>query len=306
MDTSIIALSDTLLEIIEKYVRSSGYINHYEGADTIQYKIDLLERTLEILRIKIKHLENNLPMEDFIQGRLEIDDNCLHYIVPKEPETMGSGTAPILLQPKLLMFLLFRHHRGYYKVYDIIDSFIHTLWDYLEPLDFKRTRTGVIRCFTNTRFAANTLRQYGLLKFTKREAYKTWVLSLPGILVASKLVENPNLEMPPIEGKTRFDLHPDIRRTFGALINYNAFVQRLASVSRAGTRLFEDFKEVSLRAYSLLQRYWTVLQDESLSKTDRKTESLKRLEEIEQDDGIREFYDKFSRSLKVGDLRSLR
>ena len=298
-------LSVNLSEIIQRYVRASGYANLFSEADRIQLKIDLLERTLEILRIQRKCLENNLPMEDFVQSKIEIDGDVLHFLAPDRRKRMESGTTPIRLQPKLLLFLLFRHRRGYYKVYDIIDDFIKTVWDHLKLLDFKKTQTGVTRCFTNTRFAANTLREYGLLKFTQREAYKTWVLSLSGVLVASKLMENVNWSIPEVEKKSPFDLHSDIRNAFGDLKTYDSFVKRLTSLCKPSTRAFEDFKEASGRAYSLLGRYWSVLQDASLSKAERKEKSLILFKQIEEDPGIMEFYDRFCESLNVGDLPSL-
>jgi hypothetical protein len=302
--TEMRELSDRLLEIIQQRVRTSRYLELLSESDQVEMKIDLLERTLEILRIEIKYLENNLPMEDFIQGRIEIDDDCLHYIAPRKRRKMGSGTSAVLLQPMLLKFLLLRHQRGYYKVYNIIESFVKTIWEELTILDFKKTKTGVTRCFTNTRFAANTLRKYGLLKFTKKEAFKTWVLSLPGIFVASKLVENPNWTMLRVEGHSRLDLHPDIRGAFTDLKNYEAFAQRLRSVCRAGTRLFEEFKEVSITVYYLMCRYWEVIRDESLSKEERQKESLRLLKEIESDSNIIDFYNELAMSLKVGDLKN--
>ena len=42
-----------------------------------------------------------------------------------------------------------------------------------------------------TRFAAQTLRDYGLLKFAKGDAYRTWKLSFLGIAVAS-LIYHPD------------------------------------------------------------------------------------------------------------------
>ena len=88
------------------------------------------------------------------------------------------------------MYLLYRHNNKEQKVYDIIENFIKLIWNQLKLLDFEKTKTGVMRCFTNTRFSANKLREYGMLKFTKHEAYKTWVLSFTGIMVASKFLKD--------------------------------------------------------------------------------------------------------------------
>ncbi|MBW2604776.1 MAG: hypothetical protein JRE28_10760 [Deltaproteobacteria bacterium] len=136
-------------------------------------KLDLIERAIELIRIDKRCLENNLQFPYFLQGNLEIEEDCLRYTYPIRTMPVDSGTSPIHLQPKLLIFLMSRHNQTVEKVYDIIDRFVKTIWSDLKILDFVKTKTGVFRCFTNTRFAANTLRNYGLLKFTRNEAYKT-------------------------------------------------------------------------------------------------------------------------------------
>jgi hypothetical protein len=179
------------------------------GRDNLQDKLDILERALESLRIDCRWLENKLPLEIFIQGHTHKEQNTLSYWFPSKHASLGSGTPPIQLQPMLLLFLII-YHKESYQIYDIISNFINKIWDQLEFLDFKKTKTGVVRCFTNTRFAAHTLRDYGFLKFTRNEAYKTWTLSLPGFLVASKVLYKFKgmWELPEFEKWESFDLHP--------------------------------------------------------------------------------------------------
>ena len=165
----------------------------------------------------------------------------------------------------------------------------------------------MLRCFTNTRFAALTLRDYGLLRFTKKEAYKTWVLSLPGILVASKVMEGNNWEVPPvIQGQYHFDLHPDIRNAFKELQTYDKFVQRMTAVCKPGAKVFKDYQEGSKRSYSLMADYWQILQDSSISAIDRKKKSTAKLKQIDQDAEIHDFFSSFSSCLKMGDLLNTR
>jgi len=295
------SISDSLSGFIEHFVVVNGY--HCIPPNVLQLKIDLLERTLEILRIQKGNIENNLPMEEFIQGHIQLSGEKIEFIASDKRKSMGSGKKPIALQPKLLLYLLYRHHHGYETVYDIIDNFIKIIWDNLEILDFKKTRTGVLRCFTNTRFAALTLRDYGLLRFTKKEAYKTWVLSLPGILVASKVMEGNNWEIPPvIQGQYHFDLHPDIRNAFDDLKTYDKFVQRLTLVCNPNTKIFTDYKEGSKRSHSLMADYWQILQDTSISAVDRKKKSAAKLKQIDQDQEIRDFFSAFSSCVKIGDI----
>ena len=140
------------------------------------------------------------------------------------------------------------------------------------------------------------------LKFTKGEAYKTWVLSLPGDLVASKLMESPNWNIPEIDKKWHFDLHPDIRIAFQKLDSYNVFVQRMASICKANARVFDEAKEGSKLAYTMLYEYSEILRNESLPKQERRKRCARMLKRMEQQPEIRKFYEDFLRCLKIGDL----
>jgi hypothetical protein len=277
-----------------------------DEAISIDLKIDILERMLEILRIHHKYLDTRLTMETFIQGKVDIDADGLHFTLPASMLPSGSGTAPIRLQPKLLAFLLFRNNDGFMKIYDIIDNFIKIVWDQLEALDFKKTQTGVTRCFTNTRFAANTLRDYGLIKFTREEAYKTWILSLPGILVASKVIEQKNWLIPRIPTPYISDLHPNIRDAFDDLKTVGDFVKRLATVCRPDTKAFNEFAKGKNAAYRGLEEYWKVLKDEKKNKEERKKASTEILRDLESDKDIIAFHNELARCIKVGDLLTMK
>ncbi|MGO9952121.1 MAG: hypothetical protein ACLPN1_07905 [Dissulfurispiraceae bacterium] len=267
----------------------------------ISLKIDLLERILELLRYDLKHFENRLGFERFIQGSISIDADRLQYTFPENPQLLGSGTPSIRLQTKLLMFLLL-HHRSAYHVFDIIDNFIKTIWGQLAPLDFKKTRTGVTRCFTNTRFAANTLRDYGFIKFTNKEAYKTWVLSLSGFLVASKIVTDKNWGLPQGERIYKSDLHPDIHLAYENLKTYDHFVERLSAICIPNVTVFKTFGSILHRAYSLMEQYRHALKDMSMSLKDRKKKSLELITQLEREPNIEDFYKEFSACINVENL----
>src|SRR5205823_5429 len=116
----------------------------------------------------------------------------------------------------------------------------------LTPIDFKKTKTGVTRCFTNTRFAANALRDYGLLKFTRREAFKTWELSLAGFLVAAdvlkKRAEQKNPWHVPLNSKeANFDLSQEIRVASKGCQTFDDLVARLASICKPDAEIFKTF-----------------------------------------------------------------
>lgn len=299
-------LSDEIAEIIFNHVRVRGYnLSHLEYGNPpseIWIKIDLLERMLELLRFQNRCPDNRFPLEWFVQGNVEVKNGCVHFAAPQDIKWCGSGTPPIQLQPKLLLFLFYRNLGGDTQVYEIIDTFIKLVWDQLTPLDFKKTLTGVTRCFTNTRFAANILRVYGLLKFTKREAYKTWVLSLTGLLTASALAAKANWKLSSVDKKYPFELHPDIRDVFTELEDFQKFVNILSSICKSGTKAFDEFKQGSQRAFSLLKDYRAVMWNSDIKKEERRKKSVAHLKKMEQDPQIRDFYEEFRRSVKAGDL----
>jgi len=275
--------------------------------DNYQDKLDILQRALESLRIECRCIENKLPLETFIQGHARKEQNTLCYRFPAKLGPLGSVTPPIQLQPMLLTFLLL-YHREAYAVYDIIEKFIDLIWDQLNILDFKRTKTGVIRCFTNTRFAAHTMRDAGLLRFTQREAYKTWVLSLSGFLVASVLLKwsKTDLEQYDYFFTQGSFLHPEIWEALNSIKTYDRFVDVLAQVCEPNTEFFSTFEHVLRQAYSLLENYWRIVQNPRLSMKERKEISMEHLKRLEETSEIEEFYSEFSKCVNIerllGDL----
>jgi len=288
---------EQLKQLIDEWIYIEG---DPPDCENFKDKLDILDRALESLRVKYRYIENKLPLEMFVQGQALKDKSTLRYCFPPKYDVLGSGTPPIQLQPMLLLFLLIYHKRSYH-IYDIISGFIEKIWDQLEFLDFKKTQTGVVRCFTNTRFAANTLRDYGLLKFTRNEAYKTWVLSLPGFLVASKVLEEcgGNWELPEVEKKLHFDLHNKIFTVWTDLRTYDAMVERLTYICEPNTQVFRTFEDVLRSAYDLLGSYWRVIQDGTKSIKERKQTSKEHIKRLEKMPEIEQFYIEFSKCVDV-------
>lgn len=298
-------LEKVLMERVEDHGFSEEGSLFYTVTDEIKTKIDLLDRTLGLLRIKYKHLDNAIALEDFIQGSFKLDSGKIRYYQAKELKSLGSGTKPIFLQPKLLRFLFYRHNKKE-SVFNIIEGFINVIWDFLSPVDFKRTATGVTRCYTNTRFAANTLRDYGLLKFTKGEAYKTWKLSLPGFLVASKVAESGDWQIYIQNNNHGYALHHEIREAFVDLSSFDAFIKRLARFCEPTSKICEDFKVGLGRAYTNLAKYGEVIRNKNLSNKERLERSKGFIKLIDDDEEIQQFYKEFLKCYRIGNLESMK
>ena len=255
--------------LIDQWVQLRGFQQERE----IDTKIALLSFALEQLKHERGTAEEVVTFEEFLQCKLFPDTATLFISAPAEFKNLGTGTAPIQLQAPLLLFLLL-HHRERLSVYDIINLFVEKIRDKLTYVDFKKTRTGVTRCFTNTRFAANGLRAYGLLKFTRREAFKTWELSLPGFIVAADIYQrrsfsNRPWSMPEHAKEYNFDLLPEIRQAWQSIQNYDQFVERLASLCIPDAEVFQTFQPALQKAYELLPGYWATLNDPDLTQEQR-------------------------------------
>ena len=298
-------LYEELLFIVNRHVKLSlRNKRHGFDPDSPEAKIDVLERTLELLRIERRHLENDISMEEFVQGETTIKNGILQYYETSQYRSPCSGTPPIRFQPGLLVFLLM-NYRNRQNVYDIIDSFISMVWVHLGPLDFKKTRTGVIRCFTNTRFAALTLRNYGLLKFTKSEAFKTWSLSLIGMIVAAKVIEKGVWALPPVSGDKKWssELHPDIHTAFKELAEFEVFTKRLADMCRPEVGSLDNkFKNEIGSAFKTLCEFKNVIDNTKTSKDERKIKAGKLLKTLDENEEIKKLFSEVILCLKTGDL----
>ena len=291
---------DSIEKFLEKWIEPHGY----SPAPTVMtLKIDLMQHALELLRVKHNHFENMVEFEEFICGSITADIQGLHFSSPKKTQDIDGGTKPIRLQPKLLVFLL-THHRSAYKVYDIISNYIKKIFSQLQLVDFKRTQTGVYRCFTNTRFAANTLRSYGFLKYTKEEAYKTWVLSLAGFLVAAKVLQDQSWQIPDQQKSYNHELHPDILTATFSLQTYEEFVSLLSSVCKPKKELFSTFEGVLKKAHSLFLAYLSTVHNMRLPKEDRRKKSHALISQIERLPAIEDFYTEFYNCLRGEELLS--
>jgi hypothetical protein len=209
-------------------------------------------------------------------------------VVPKH----GSGLnflRPLDLQPRLLVHLLLKRNEGG-AVLGLIDSFIASLHPLLRPADFKRTGTGVTRCFTNTRFAAVQLRAAGFLRFTTVERYKTWKLSLLGMMAAVYMLTEKTWQAKSDPNKLLFRLHQSVEEASRELGRYDTILHTLARVVRTEGETFESFGPFLRLASSQFGRYAALLHDRSPgSNAQLRPECLRIIDELEEDPACSRF-----------------
>lgn len=289
---------------LEDLIRKIVVLEGCADADNLERKIELLCFALEELKFTRGSVPEEVTFEEYVQSKIAIQGKELVISTPSELRNIGSGTSSIQLQASLLLFLLL-NHKERYQVFEIIKYFVEEVRSELTFLDFKRTRTGVTRCYTNTRFAANVLREYGLLRFTKREAFKTWELSLAGFLVAASVLEKRAYQKRAwfaLDSKRdgKFDLLPEIRDACKGLSLYDDFVDRLTAICEPDAAIFKTFKPALEHAYKLLQQYWAVLRDQTKSQEERRKASLDKIKQL---DSLGDsFFRELSRCIQINDL----
>lgn len=272
----------------------------------LEYKLDVLEKMIELMRLRLRILDSEMDLDHFIQGEININPENLVYTPTKSYRKNKLGTPPIHLQPKLLIYLLYRYNSKEMKIYDIISKFMALIWNQTDILDFEKTKTGVRRCFTNTRFAANTLRDYGLLKFTKKEAYKTWTLSFSGIMVASKILKDGVWKKPLIMKDHSTDLHPTIRESFVHLKNRNEFIDTLTFVAKTNLHFLKDKPKGTQTTHKLLSQYHAILEDPEIPKKEKKNRCSTILEDLESDKHVNALFEELTSNFNIGDLIRLK
>lgn len=253
----------------------------------IDVKMSLLERRIEQWRIERHHMENTVSFPDAMNYQWLVDGATFHA-APGHNRSMvdSKGTPALRLQCPLLVYLLLhplRERSSDPSILHVIKGFTKELHkkEVLSAYDFLKTKTGVVRCYTNTRFAANKLRDYGLLKFTKKEAFKVWTLSLPGILVAAEHLTDGKVFVN--SDKPFAGLDPRILRVSNEVRNFESLVSCLQRLCKPNAEIFDQFESVLKAAQKLLWEYWEVLHHKKMSAKERSESSLaytRRLEEI--------------------------
>lgn len=168
MDASIV---NQINELVLEYKNSKNP----KLLEEIELQLKLLEYQAWILKYKLRIIENpNLSKE--------------HQQLKEYESLFGYSNAYSkyhLIMP-LMIYLLVNHRRNQ-SALQISLNFMKDCEAFLKEGDFAKTKTGVQRFITNTRFASLELRRFGLLRSDDKHYYHTWELSLFGILIAGSI-----------------------------------------------------------------------------------------------------------------------
>jgi len=270
--------------------------------DYLELKIDILEKIIQIIRHEVNYAQNNLTIDQLLQFNIVVDNNDrrLYFDLSQQRKDLYAPDLlkirnPDNLQASLIVFLLL-NFRSHNSVLCIIEAFIDEIKPSLTIKDFEKTKTGVIRCFTNTRFAAKQLRDYGLLKFTREEAYKRWELSFLGVLVAVKIFEESWRMTPSPEiQKTPFDV-----RILNALKGLKKIkgVRGVLEHICMDKELFPSF-EIILQSFERLAKKYEYSDFSKNDLNNIKSETASLLSLLEKKDWIETFMKELSLKTRI-------
>jgi hypothetical protein len=193
-------------------------------------KYDL--RLIDIRNYKDEEKEQLKLFPDFFADLLDIPDQQFLAHVKQ-------NALPI----PLLLFLFYNHNKNMTALTSSA-VLMDTVKPYLHEGDFQHLKSGSIRFITNTRFASDHLRRYGLLRTSEKEKYKYWQLTLFGTIIAAMIFEDDKFEFPEnnIYQTNQYFLSNTLYKYTNLLLKNNGFEQLLK-------RIFAD--EIVNEIYSL-------------------------------------------------------
>lgn len=168
-------MDTNLVEKINEYAMELTKEENPKLLKELRVLLKLLEYQSWLLKYKLRVIEN--PEEE---DKSPLLLKHLHKFGHKNAFSKDDLTIPLLIY-------LFTHNHENKKALETSLSFMENCKDFLKEGDFAKTKTGVQRFITNTRFASLELRNYGLLRSDSKHYFHTWKLSLFGILIAGSI-----------------------------------------------------------------------------------------------------------------------
>jgi len=165
MDKEII---DQIFLLVEKYKESKDSATLKE----IERLFLILSYQTQLLKYHLRLVEN--PNYNFGGSEIEKYERFFSH---KNAFSKYHLIIPLLL-------FLFKYHKNRQPALVTSLGLMEESKGFLRAGDFAKTKTGVQRFITNTRFASNELRKYGLLRSDRKAFYHVWELSIFGILCA--------------------------------------------------------------------------------------------------------------------------
>ena len=257
-------------------------------------KAEILEHLLWLFRVSRKKTSNTVSYEEVVESKFLVVDEQINISLPVET-IIDAGFRPIQYQPALLWHLLLNGHKEE-AVLDTIRGFIYRHYSSLQLADFKKTDTGVIRCFTNTRFAANTLREHGFLRYGWGDAFKHWKLTFPGLMAAGHFYLHPPKNIPSIYNW--HGLYPDFHGVIKRFMDYENCIDILSKLFNKSEGSFSSY-EPMLRAFCNNARIYHDELSDVATKKDGRVVTRKWVQYIDSISDKLGFADEFALDMQL-------
>jgi hypothetical protein len=189
---------DPLLDQLETFVDSIVHIGTWTTQSAeLRTKLDVLERVVELLRLRTGHVANRISLTSLLAEGISVGVGASGrptLRVGGGSDALGTsrpihnGLVQSELQLPLMLFLLTRDCTSS-SIGTTISDLVSELQLCLTPADVETTGSGVTRVVTTIRSAARTLRLHGLMLDTDQTAFRSWELSVLGLLVAAFLYD---------------------------------------------------------------------------------------------------------------------
>lgn len=250
-------LLNDLTELVTRVVDVEG---EETGAALLAIRLDVLERVVQLLRIRAGRVENHIPIDVlWSEGvRLDLQAGVIRVTglgAVRNARVPRSSTAhsQVEMQRVLVLYLL-RHRDREAHINSILNGVIEFVASDLTPADVETTRTGVTRVVTTLRSAARSLRLNRLLNTSTRSHFRTWELSVLGVIVGAMLHRNspqPKLawagSQPGVLGAfgANTSLDNEISEILRELADPAVVVQQLSKLFTPNSDVFESFEAVA-------------------------------------------------------------
>lgn len=245
-------------EIVDSWIEISPDKSFRGPPVTFMQKLDRLSELIDALRFKAGYSEDLAGAQPFRPDSLFADPSSARIHFFRQGTQFGRSSRsldPNRLTVPLLDFLYSHPARGK-GVLAIIRQFVSQFMDHCSLKDFERTATGVLRIETNVRFAARELRKHGLLQFTQAEAFKTWRLSILGIL-AAEAVSDSSWSVP--RENSLWHLQERVLDRLTSLNDLSLLLARLEAVAKMSTVSWSEKQTFMALTMKTLEEYGAML-----------------------------------------------
>ncbi len=137
------------------------------------------------------------------------------------------------------------------------------------------------------------------------QKFKTWRLSIPGILVATDIADQAGWGLPPQLGAGAGNVHPAILKAVVGVGRLDRVVTRLEELCEPKAEFFRHFAGILETARGLLPKYRATLLDDELDSDERKEKCGSLIKQLEDHPNADNFHRQLAMYLRTEEIERL-